>query len=191
MSDHQYTLLLFIALMCIGSLVCRGPRKASPARPSQFREITKDPTALLGAAAVALAFALPVVEASLVRHQGLRLHTIIPGMVVIIIGFAINYSANREIGRSWSPSLEKTSDQSLVTTGIYAAIRHPLYLSGLLLGLGVNIYFGSRWAWLALLPASIIMLFRIPREERALEERFKEEYLNYKKRTKAVLPWIL
>lgn len=77
-----------------------------------------------------------------------------------------------------------------MTTGVYSVVRHPLYLSGILVLTGTNIYFESSWAWLGALPA-LALLIHVPIEERRLVERFGQEYIAYKKRTKAILPWIL
>jgi protein-S-isoprenylcysteine O-methyltransferase Ste14 len=74
---------------------------------------------------------------------------------------------------------------------VYSTIRHPLYLSGLLILVGTNIYFASSWGWVGVLPALIVILIRVPLEERYLVDRFGQEYIAYQKRSKVILPWIL
>jgi protein-S-isoprenylcysteine O-methyltransferase Ste14 len=108
-----------------------------------------------------------------------------------LMAIAIAYFANREIGVNWSPTIEKTQKQKLITSGIYGIVRHPLYLSGLLILVGTNIYFGSKWAWLGAILTLIALLLRIPVEEKHLIKRFGEAYIAYKRQTKAILPWIL
>src|SRR5690348_6341946 len=63
------------------------------------------------------------------------------------IGFAI--WARRILGRNWSGRVEVKQDHSLIRTGPYRLIRHPIY-TGLLIALaGTAIYFGEWRSWLA------------------------------------------
>ena len=106
-------------------------------------------------------------------------------------GYWVAYAANRTISKNWSPTVDKTQKQNLVTSGVYSTIRHPLYLSGLLILVGTNIYFGSSWAWVGVLLVLIVILIRLPIEERHLAVRFGQEYITYRERTKAILPWMV
>ena len=66
--------------------------------------------------------------------------------------------------------------QVLITCGPYRFLRHPQYagnwasLAGLVLALDL------RWTWLALLPMTAALLWRIHREERFMTERFGPEW---------------
>ncbi|MBV9500598.1 MAG: isoprenylcysteine carboxylmethyltransferase family protein [Acidobacteriaceae bacterium] len=78
----------------------------------------------------------------------------------------------------------------LMQTGPYARTRHPMYMAEMLLWLGLAIYFGS----LVVLGTGLIIVilaarFVIPREERALESQFGEEYRQYRKRVPALVSW--
>src|SRR5208282_5920583 len=37
------------------------------------------------------------------------------------------YRTHRELGRNWSMSLDLREQHALVTTGVYALVRHPMY----------------------------------------------------------------
>jgi hypothetical protein len=52
---------------------------------------------------------------------------------------------------------------------------------GLFILIGTNIYFVSSWAWISLLLALVVILIRVPIEERYLVERFGQEYIAYQK----------
>ncbi len=69
----------------------------------------------------------------------------------------------------------------LVTDGLFRFSRNPLYLSLLLLFLGIAIRVNSLWL-IILLPVLFIMLDRcvVLREEKYLEGKFGDEYLQYK-----------
>ncbi len=76
----------------------------------------------------------------------------------------------------------------LVQTGPYAWSRHPIYIAEFLLWLGLAIYFGSPVV-LAVIAAGAVLGARlvIPREERALESYFGDEYRQYRNRVPALI----
>lgn len=73
---------------------------------------------------------------------------------------------------------------TLVTTGIYATIRNPIYLGLKILFMGIAMTVRS------LLGATLTVILLVPlhrhralREERALRRKFGERYLEYRKQT--------
>ena len=92
------------------------------------------------------------------------------------------------ITRGWDQVYR--SDGALVTTGIYARMRHPQY-SGIIL---VAIGFMIQWPTLVtlfLFPFLIVMYYRLAmREEADVEEVFREEYEEYKMSVPAFIPRI-
>ena len=71
----------------------------------------------------------------------------------------------------------------LVTTGLYAKVRHPFYLGFLFLMLGAVVYYG---ALLSLLPGLLgvaVILYWQRLEEEALEAQHGEAYREYRKQT--------
>jgi len=80
------------------------------------------------------------------------------------------------------------AQDGLVTHGLYAFLRHPQYV-GLILGV---VAFNIQWpTFLTLLmaPVLIIMYIRLAkREEKELEERFGEVFLDYQRRVPGFLP---
>ena len=77
----------------------------------------------------------------------------------------------------------------LVAAGPYRWIRHPLYTTGLALFVALGLMAGS---WLVLLAAGVVLvllrLLVIPREERALVEKFGGRYEDYMERTGRLVP---
>ena len=73
------------------------------------------------------------------------------------------------------------SASSLQTTGIYSVSRNPMYLSLLLIYTGLAFLIGNWWN-IILLPLLFLVVqeYVIKREEKYLERRFGQEYLNYK-----------
>lgn len=84
----------------------------------------------------------------------------------------------REAGTSVRGT-ERTS--TIVQTGPYGFSRNPIYLSFILLVLGLSVWLNDFWQIVMLIPAiCLIATVVIPREERFLERNFHEQYLNYK-----------
>jgi protein-S-isoprenylcysteine O-methyltransferase len=87
--------------------------------------------------------------------------------------------------------LGRQAGHTLVTTGPYRFVRHPGYL-GYIIGLtGLGLALGSIAALAIVIPATGFILWRMPREEKALLEEFGDSYRDYVARTKwRLLPGI-
>lgn len=116
---------------------------------------------------------------------------IIIGLILLGLGFYVLIQALKALSvqRAFGKEIYQTNTQSsLITQGIYAHIRNPLYV-------GVTIQFFG-WFFLLLFTFLLIMpfffmllFFFVARwEEKELTERFGEEYLNYKKSVPRFFP---
>lgn len=100
-------------------------------------------------------------------------------------------SAFGTLGAQWSLTARVLEGHKLITKGVYARVRHPIYtgMFGMLLATGLA---ASRPA--GLLAGLIVFwtgtLIRIRSEERLLRAAFGAEYDNYARRVPAVVPWI-
>ena len=74
--------------------------------------------------------------------------------------------------------VEVERDQKVISTGPYAFVRHPMYVSVSLLFLFSPIALGSYWAMIAMVPILPVLIFRIKNEERLLMQELSgyEEY---------------
>jgi protein-S-isoprenylcysteine O-methyltransferase Ste14 len=104
----------------------------------------------------------------------------------IYFGGQRHFSIDQVIGRN---ELEPDRQpQILVTTGLHAHMRHPLYFGHLCTMLGWLVLVQS-WAVLGLLAFAILTgIFMIRTEDAELERRFGPAYRAYRQRTPAVLP---
>ena len=102
------------------------------------------------------------------------------GLALALATMPLWVVARRQLGDAFSV---RPDARRLVTSGLYARIRHPIYVFGCLA------YFGSllalqSWpilaAWLALTPIEVL---RARREEQLLTEAFGAEYVSYRRRT--------
>ncbi len=58
------------------------------------------------------------------------------GIVVEVICLWVFYRTHHDLGDNWSVSLDLRERHTLVTTGIYALVRHPMYAGFWLMALG-------------------------------------------------------
>ena len=92
--------------------------------------------------------------------------------------FLLSYREFRAAGTSVRGS-ERTT--AIVRTGPYRFSRNPIYVSFVMLVLGLSVWLNSLWLLITLVPAvGLIRIVVIPREERFLEHNFSEQYANYK-----------
>jgi len=81
--------------------------------------------------------------------------------------------------------LKPESASALVDTGIYRYTRNPMYVGFALFLLAWAVFLSSLWALLGLpLFIAYIQRFQIRPEERALEQIFGSEFLDYKRRVR-------
>ncbi len=94
----------------------------------------------------------------------------------------------KKVGKPDS-NFENTS--ILVQSGIYAYIRHPLYLSVLLLGTGIMLKDISPVQLLLGTINFIALIFTALMEEKEMIMKFGDEYRTYMKSTKMFIPWLV
>ncbi len=97
------------------------------------------------------------------------------GVIILIAGWLQFYRAKTNI-QPHKPS------SNLIQSGLYRFSRNPIYVSGLLLQLGIGLLMNNLWIVL-LVPVSKFVFDRyiIAREEAYLERAFGEVYLDYKR----------
>ncbi len=111
------------------------------------------------------------------------------GVVLGFLTIPVVHWVLRTLGRNVSETVLTKEHHELVTAGPYRWIRHPLYTTGIALFLALGLMAGS---WFILLAAGVVLvmlrLLVIPREERALLEKFGGRYGQYMERTGRMLP---
>ena len=56
-------------------------------------------------------------------------------------------------------------EQTVISTGPYALVRHPMYSGGLLLFLGIPLALGSWWGLVLFVPLLVLLIWRLKQEE--------------------------
>ena len=109
------------------------------------------------------------------------------GLAGIAIGAWLGLAGVRALRTNRTPFPRPLADSTLVQTGIYARVRHPVYASLIWLGHGWSIAHWSGWALLLAVAQHGFLLAKARREERWLVEKFPE-YAAYASRVNRFLP---
>ncbi len=92
---------------------------------------------------------------------------------------------------NWTALIQMKTDHQLITDGIYAIIRHPMYAAHFLWGIA-QVLLLHNWiaGWSLLITFLPLYFFRVGREERMLQDHFGESYNHYLKQTPRLIPKI-
>jgi len=113
------------------------------------------------------------------------------GIAVFAAVLWLFYRTHRDLGRNWSVSLDVRERHTLVTTGVYASVRHPMYTGFWLMAVAQALFLPN---WIAgpagLLGFGTLFFGRVGREENMMIGAFGDEYRSYMRRTSRIVPWI-
>lgn len=107
------------------------------------------------------------------------------GGAVIVSGVAVALAAERRFKAVGTPVPPTKPTTAIVTEGIYARTRNPMYLGLTLVLIGLGLLFGSLWFLIAA-PFAVFCVTKlaIEREERYLSAKFGDDYHSYKARVR-------
>lgn len=105
------------------------------------------------------------------------------GGLMLLLSLLLSLLGAGKFLRERTPMVPYRSPVKLVTTGIFAYTRNPMYLAFYAGMLGLALLFAADWVVLtAVVLALVIHYGVVRREERYLERRFGDEYRAYKER---------
>lgn len=113
------------------------------------------------------------------------------GDVFAVLGVAFAIWARVTIGRNWSGSVTLKKDHELQMRGPYALVRHPIYTGLYAMCFGTAITFGEVANVLIFVVVVVTFTFKIRTEESLMCEAFPNEYPDYRRRVKSVVPFIV
>lgn len=118
--------------------------------------------------------------------------TFLAGLAIYLFGIAYASWAAITLGHFYAPTVQVQFDHKVIDKGPYRFIRHPRYAGGLLAFLGLGLALQS---WAAVLTLLIVMglgyVYRIRVEEKFLIAELGNDYIEYCKKTKRIIPFIL
>lgn len=150
--------------------------------PQNTPEIIAPPPVLY-LASLALAFGVNVVAPAPIALPPLVLYS--TGGLLLLLGGSFarwSFVVMKNRGTSANP---RTQSEALTTDGPFKLSRNPIYVAMTILYSGMALLGNSLWPFLFLLPLLATMHWGVVlREERYLTQRFGEDYLAYKTRTR-------
>jgi protein-S-isoprenylcysteine O-methyltransferase Ste14 len=198
--------ILFV-LMAAGWFVLRIPhvrrsRKTPVARDvMDWRERLRLGVSLTGLGIIPLAYAalelipgakktMPGVAAFAgLAERSFAASLALAGAATAVLALVMFHLTHKALGRNWSVSLQMRESHKLVTHGIYARIRHPMYSAFWLWAIAQALLLPN---WVAgfsgILGFGTLYLLRVGPEEAMMQESFGEEYRGYMARTGRLWP---
>lgn len=105
------------------------------------------------------------------------------GGALILRGAWLGIAGVRDLGSSRSPHPQPLESGQLVTHGVYARVRHPLYSSLMHVAFGWAVVWGSPAAMVASAGLTVWLIAKVRLEERLMRGRFPE-YEAYQNRVR-------
>ncbi len=111
-------------------------------------------------------------------------------MASSVLGLAICLWARVTLGTNWSSVVVVKHDHQLIQAGPYRYVRHPIYTGMTALFLGNVLLSGRVSAILGLVFFVISCYLKLLREEQMMRERFPDQYPEYCRRVKRLIPFV-
>ena len=114
------------------------------------------------------------------------------GVLMIVLGSLLRRYCFRTLGEYFTGDVRARANQPVVSSGPYRLVRHPSYTAGMMMFIGIGLALGS-WLSFALLTIATIATYsyRVAVEERALLETIGEPYVDYMKKRKRFIPYLV
>jgi len=104
--------------------------------------------------------------------------------VFALVALGLALAGSQQFRRAGTPVQPWRASTQLVTTGVFAHVRNPMYAGMILLALAAAIWTGGAWMSVAVIGLFLTLHFGVVlREERYLAARFGEDYRAYMART--------
>ncbi|MGE5456796.1 MAG: methyltransferase family protein [Methanococcaceae archaeon] len=113
------------------------------------------------------------------------------GSLLALTGLIIRVTSILKLRKQFTYTVTRIENHELVETGLYKIIRHPGYLGQLIIFLGISVCL-SNWLsiFLMIIPVLTGYLNRMKVEEKFMAEQMGQKYIDYRRRTKKLIPMI-
>jgi protein-S-isoprenylcysteine O-methyltransferase Ste14 len=181
--------ILYVPMLIVGAvLLVKNPELLRKRLKARENEVEQKRVIFLSGLMFVAGFAVAGLD---YRFQWL----VLPGWlvtaaaVVFVVGYLLFVEVMRE-NEYLSRTVEVQEDQTVVDSGLYGVIRHPMYAATILMFMAMPLVLGSFFSFLVFLLYPVITVMRIRNEEEVLEKNLKG-YAEYKKRVKyRLIPFV-
>ena len=113
------------------------------------------------------------------------------GVGIGVLGYAVRVWSMRVLGRFYTRTLVTTADQRVVREGPYRLVRHPGYLGSILVWTGAAASSGNLLSIVAVTALlAVAYAHRIRTEERMLVDTLGEAYVEYRRHSWRLVPFV-
>lgn len=129
----------------------------------------------------------PVLEFLVLNHRPQLWEMLLGGSLFLASGF-FSIKGYLDLERGFTKALDR-EDTSLVVTGLYHTLRHPISLGNILFCISCPLFLAAGPSWIPALVGVFGVILRISIEESFMEQHLPD-YDDYKHRTWALVPFI-
>ena len=187
---HYWQGWLFLAIYFLASLaitlyLINNNRALLARRMSGGPFAEKEPAQRIIMALVSIGFVGLILLPAIDHRFGwshLSIPAVLAGNALVLLGWLGIFFVFRENSFA-SATIESTEDQRVISTGLYAWVRHPMYATLLLMLLGIPVALGSWWGVLVVIAIVPALIWRLTDEERFLVNHLPD-YSEYQRRVR-------
>ena len=181
--------LLFVPMFFLGLvLLCKAPELLEKRLKSKEEATEQKQVVGLSALMFLAGFILAALD---YRFQWTQLSDgiVLTASILLLFSYGMYIEVMRE-NAYLSRVIEVQENQTVIDTGLYGIIRHPMYSSTIILFLSIPVVLGSGIAFVLFLFYPVLMVKRIRSEEQILEQGL-DGYKEYKQKVKyRLIPFI-
>lgn len=190
--------LVFKIIYFIGMILCTIVRKyySIKFRQEKLKVDNKTVIDILLLALTGVGMLLPIVYVFIksldfaIYNQPIWLNWL--GVVIFVLSILLLWRTHADLGNSWTLEPGIKEEHKLVTKGVYAYIRHPMYAAHIYWGVAQALIL-SNWlvGFSLVIPSLLLYLYRLKGEEQMMIEQFGDEYREYMKVSGRIFPKLL
>jgi len=163
----MYFLTLLIPMIIVLTyLIIYDPELLARRMQFQEKEAPQKFIIKLGILFYIFIYLIPVLDQRFLWSEVPAIASIIAD-VFVFIGYGIFVWVMR-VNSYAARTVEVVEGQKLISTGVYAVVRHPMYFGNILMYIATPIALASWWGLIAVVPFIAIMVYRIKYEETVL-----------------------
>jgi protein-S-isoprenylcysteine O-methyltransferase Ste14 len=174
--------LLFVPMLIMGAvMLIKAPALLEKRLDGKEKEATQKGVVALSGLMFPVGFVLSALDFRF-SWSHVPLWLVVTASALFLIGYGLYAEVMRE-NAYLSRTIEVQENQTVIDTGLYGMVRHPMYLATLLMFLPLPLILGSFWGLIpfALYPAIIVV--RILNEEKVLTDGL-DGYAEYKQKVR-------
>jgi protein-S-isoprenylcysteine O-methyltransferase Ste14 len=181
--------LLFVPMLIMGAvMLIKAPALLEKRLDGKEKEATQKGVVALSGLMFPAGFVLSALDFRFAWSH-VPLWLVITASVLFLIGYGAYAEVMRE-NAYLSRTIKVEEDQTVIDTGLYGIVRHPMYLATLLMFLPLPLILGSFWGLIPFALYPVIIVVRILNEEKVLTEDL-DGYAAYKQKVRyRLIPYL-